>query len=277
MRPAGVARALARQAINELRVAARRAIAVRPRRTSAATQSLVDRLRRDGYAVVPTFLTAARCAELRDRVDGALEEHAQFVQQDPMGADRRLFGLDAYDPEIRAIAFDPFLIDVLKTYERASSHEGFALCAHLRTRPHNLGSGQGWHRDSAAYTQTKYMVYLSDVGSDNGPFQYVRGSHRSEQILRAIFAYGYAANQFRFTDEEISRLTTAELGRLQTFTAPAGTAIVFDSRGLHRGMPIASGDRYAITTYLWFDRPPVGHVRALTIAEQRRRSDGGLG
>jgi Phytanoyl-CoA dioxygenase (PhyH) len=268
----------ASQLLNECRYAARHVLSLRsvvsagepPQPIVAALREL----RRVGFAVLPGFLSQERCADLIGRIDAGLAKYASFVQRDGSGADHRLFGLDAVDEEIRRVAFDPFAMDVLGRYEQASGYEGFALSARLVATAGNKGSGQGWHRDSAAHKQTKCIVYLTDVGPDNGPFQYVAGSHRPLDVVRCTHKYGYGVNQYRFSDDELRRLLAHEPDRLRTLTAPAGTAILFDSRALHRGMPIAAGRRYAITTYLWFNQPAPSHIRELTIESQLRNGAG---
>lgn len=259
---------------SEARQNARRALRWRPSGTGADDDPRVERLlselRRNGFALLPGFIDQERCRELARRIDGALERYATFVQVDAAGADRRLFGLDAVDEEIRRVAFDPFVMRVLERYQGASEHQGFALTARLDHKPGNQGSGQGWHRDSAAYMQTKCMVYLSDVGADNGPFAYVAGSHRALDVVRCAATYGFGVNQYRFDEAQMAPLLAAERQRERVFTAPAGTALLFDSRGLHRGTPIVSGPRYAITTYLWFHEAVPSHVQAWTIDAQQR-------
>src|SRR4051812_46764502 len=143
------------QLLSEARQGARRALRWRPPGSAGDDDPRVARLlaelRRDGFALLPGFIERERCQELARRIDGAIERYASFVQVDGAGADRRLFGLDAVDDEIRRVAFDPFVMRVLERYQGASEHQGFALTARLDHKPGNRGSGQGWHRDSAAY------------------------------------------------------------------------------------------------------------------------------
>jgi hypothetical protein len=262
------------QLLNEVQQTLRRVLRPVPPSTNGrapwSREATLGELRRTGYVVMPNFVGRARCADLIRRIDAGLSEYSRFVQIDDTAADHRLFGLDAVDEEIRNVAFDPFAVDVLTRYERASRYEGFALCARLEARPGNRGSGQGWHRDSAAYKQTKLMVYLTDVSADNGPFQYIAGSHHALDVVRCAVSYGFDVNQHRLGDDAVARVIAAQPGRLRTLTATAGTAILFDSRGMHRGMPIVAGKRYAITTYLWFNQAAASHVRAWTIEAQQR-------
>ena len=43
---------------------------------------------------------------------------------------------------------------------------------------------------------------------------------------------------------------------MHTFTAKAGTLILFDSSTIHRGAPITAGTRYALTNYYY----PPSHI-----------------
>ena len=59
--------------------------------------------------------------------------------------------------------------------------------------------------------------------------------------------------QARFTEEEISQLNQSNK---LTVTAKAGTLLVADTRGIHRGQPIEQGERYALTVYSWATEMP---------------------
>jgi hypothetical protein len=52
--------------------------------------------------------------------------------------------------------------------------------------------------------------------------------------------------------------------KVKTFFAPAGSLILVDTRGIHRGRPLyKNGERYALTNYYWHkDFPPL-HIQKL--------------
>ena len=66
------------------------------------------------------------------------------------------------------------------------------------------------------------MIYLTDVGPDDQNFAYCLGTHTG----------------FKSTKYENSRFSESQLEamKLESFEclAPAGTAIVFDTNGIHR-------------------------------------------
>jgi ectoine hydroxylase-related dioxygenase (phytanoyl-CoA dioxygenase family) len=98
-------------------------------------------------------------------------------------------------------------------------------------------AAQFFHFDMDRIKWLKFFVYLTDVGPENGPHSFVRGSHRTGGIPRALLSKGYA----RLSDKEVSAHYGDE--DLVEFVAPRGTVIAEDTRGLHKGQAVRSGDR----------------------------------
>lgn len=98
-------------------------------------------------------------------------------------------------------------------------------------------AAQYWHFDMDRIKWLKFFVYLTDVGPENGPHSFVAGSHRSGGIPPALLQKGYS----RLTDEEVNRNYSAD--KFVEFSAPRGTVIAEDTRGLHKGKHVTEGDR----------------------------------
>ncbi|MEQ9528708.1 MAG: phytanoyl-CoA dioxygenase family protein, partial [Parvibaculaceae bacterium] len=220
-----------------------------------------EQLRRDGVTVVDGFLIPEICARLRDEIDDCFAAYPSAIHEDAQKADQRLY-LNAPPGELGPIYSDKRLMDCATAYLGAEAYNLAILAARLKAVPGNLGSGGGWHRDAFA-GQVKAVLYLNDVGEDNGPFQYLRASHR----LRAMIADRRCARlgiaQTRLSEEQIQTLLDGDPTRLITATGSAGTLILTDTTGLHRGMPIRAGTRYALTNY-YFAR----NVRRAEMAER---------
>ena len=122
------------------------------------------------------------------------------------------------------------------------------LAAKVVAKPKNLGSGGGWHRDSMYEKQIKAILYLSDVSENNGPFQYVVGSNNKASVLRTLNLH-HGENLKRFRSEDLEAWCQRNQARIETITGSAGDVILVDTRGLHRGKPIVSEVRYALTNY----------------------------
>jgi hypothetical protein len=98
-------------------------------------------------------------------------------------------------------------------------------------------AAQFYHFDMDRIKWLKFFIYLTDVGPENGPHCFIEGSHRAGGIPPSILEKGYS----RLTDEEVSSSYSAD--RIVEFTAPRGTIIAEDTRGLHKGKHVAKGDR----------------------------------
>ena len=95
--------------------------------------------------------------------------------------------------------------------------------------------------DTFAQKQLKFIIYLSDVSKNNGPFTYAIGSHKIQSKL-ADFLKRPRRNMRRYP--KYSTKNTIELiGKL-------GTLLIVDTSGVHRGKPIEDNSRYALTLYL---------------------------
>jgi ectoine hydroxylase-related dioxygenase (phytanoyl-CoA dioxygenase family) len=217
-------------------------------------------LARNGYFVVEDFLAAGTCAQLRSEIDIIIQEQPENIQGDKLQADRRLFGAERGSAAIARFHEDSYCRRVGEAYFGAALRNFSTLAGHLTAMPDNLGSGQGWHRD-ALYFQYKAMIYLSDVGPDNGPFQVVKASHRPWHILRdTVRGRLIDEPRDRITADQVKRILQSDESRLRTFIARAGTLILFDSSTIHRGAPIKFGTRYALTNYYY---PPTQITDAL--------------
>jgi hypothetical protein len=91
-------------------------------------------------------------------------------------------------------------------------------------------ASQEWHRDPEDQHVVKVFLYFSDVGEDAGPFEYVR--HSAEG-----FEYGHLwpwgeSERYPPTDELEAAVPASE--RVLA-TGPAGTIVICDTSGFHRG------------------------------------------
>jgi hypothetical protein len=97
------------------------------------------------------------------------------------------------------------------------------------------GSAQLYHFDLDRIKWIKAFVYLSDVNENNGPHAYIRGSHISldDKTIK---------KEGRLTDEEV--FSAFSKNDEVVFTGPAGTMILEDTIGLHKGVPAIEGHRF---------------------------------
>lgn len=217
-----------------------------PKAIGAGEGYLAD-LEAIGICIVENFWSRETCAVARDEVDRIIAQYPQYVNGNAK-ADQRVYGANNASQLIARFANDEVLASVASAYNREPTRTAFTLAARMPAMTGNQGSGEGWHRD-AFLRQFKAIIYLSDVGPDNGPFQMIRDSHRRPRVLSDMKAANLKYMQYRLDDQDIARILASEPDRLNTYTAPAGTLILVDTSTVHRGMPIKAGTRYALTNY----------------------------
>jgi hypothetical protein len=143
------------------------------------------------------------------------------------------------NPDIQKLMADPVLIGMAQSYlgaEPIADVMGLWWHTAFSDKPDGEAA-QFYHFDMDRIKWVKFFICLTDVASENGPHFFVEGSHRTGGIPRDLLARGYA----RLTDEEVSRHYATK--DLIEFTAPRGTIIAEDTRGLHKGQHVHRGHR----------------------------------
>lgn len=100
-----------------------------------------------------------------------------------------------------------------------------------------------FHRDKDDWRFLKVFIYLTDVDQRSGPHVFVPRSHahRGLEFRR----------QRRYTDEEVSAFYGD--GCQRVFLGPAGTTLIENTYGLHKGLPVQEGRRLMLQfTYSLF-------------------------
>jgi ectoine hydroxylase-related dioxygenase (phytanoyl-CoA dioxygenase family) len=116
---------------------------------------------------------------------------------------------------IPALAYD--LMPIVAEYYGKKPGQPEAELIHTYPTKEKACGSQLWHRDHHGPKFIRVLVYLVDVDLNNGPFCYQLGSHKHPN------------------------------GPEHTFIGPKGTAIMFDTLGLHRGLKNLTGDRLALS------------------------------
>ena len=210
-------------------------------------------VRRDGVCVVKKFLSEERGAFLKAEIDSLMSQYPNAVQVDAEGSDHRLF-LGHLPPGRVGEIYADHRLNICASAFLGRGVSNLAVAAgRLEAVRGNFGSGGGWHRDSFT-NQFKAIIYVSDVMQGNGAFQYLQGSHRLNSMIRDGRYAGIGMVQNRVRNDQVQKLLEKSPDRLSTCTGKAGTLILADTTGLHRGMPIVAETRYSLTNYYFAPR-----------------------
>lgn len=218
--------------------------------SSGSYQKELTDLKSQGIHVVEDFLSEDTCEKLRNIIDEAIEAGTANVWKDGLG-DNRIFFIDTINKKMKEFYETVYFRDVLRLYTGIARPKGMLLAGRIDALPGNVGSGGGWHRDSPVTHQLKAICYLNDVDSVNGPFQYVPGSHKKNNVINSYFNRVFKPGQYRFSEEDINIYCKKADAGVRDMTAKRGTLIFADTKGIHRGKPLISGRRYVLFCYFW--------------------------
>jgi hypothetical protein len=208
-------------------------------------------LRGTGIAVVPNYWSAEKCATARNEIDRLIAQYPAAVKIFSGGSDKRMFGVEEVSSLLSEFHHDPFLRGVGEVLGGLALYNFATLGARIDATGANNGSGDGWHRDGHGF-QFKSILYLSDVTDENGPFEFLPGSHKR---WRATFDTAIGGLPpppgTRYEPAVVDRMVSRFGPKRQHYTAKAGTLLLVNTSGIHRGRPLLSGSRYALTNYYY--------------------------
>jgi ectoine hydroxylase-related dioxygenase (phytanoyl-CoA dioxygenase family) len=267
--------------------AARRLYAHEPPALDPVQQRVLERVREEGYAVVPmselisdTTVTSELEAEAGRFITQTEAELAREREGGESSLRRRPgkeFVVRKYAYEVELGLDDPWLrlglnarlLDIANTY--------LGMWAKLEyvdvwyTPPVDQAerqSSQRWHRDFNDRHLLKAFLYLVDVDEDSGPFEYVPRSAPGGE-LDHLWPWRPLGDNYPPDEEFAAKLAEKAV----SFTAPKGTLIFCNTSGFHRG-GFAIGKPRVLAT-VTYSSP--ASLASLTERNYSLRSDDGDG
>lgn len=154
--------------------------------------------------------------------------------------------LDLKNPLIK-LALDNKVLAIINSYMGMFSK--FYMFTLNKTMPVDPGAkevqSQRWHRDPEDKKMVKVFLYFNDVDDETGPFIFVKESH-FEGKYGNLFPPEPPRGSLP-PDEEVKKTIPKE--NFHTCTAPAGTIIFADPRGIHKGGYATKKHRIMSTLY----------------------------
>lgn len=220
---------------------------------SSSQAHINNTLKNDGYYVFEKKLSEETCEHLlnfanttpaRLRGDHIHNDETAFYQPEDVKAVRYDYDLQSLlcDHTVQNILSDKSIIAVAQNYLGSKPIlDVLTMWWHTAfQKAPDESSAQLFHFDMDRIKWLKFFIYLTDVGEENGPHVFVKGSHRNRGIPSKLRAKGYA----RLTDEEVAACYSSQ--DIIHHYAPKGTIIAEDTRGLHKGQPVIKGDRLVL-------------------------------
>ncbi len=242
--------------LEDLYDAARSRSFVRRLQLSSQQERILRQLQENGVALVKDFYPREQCEFLKEKLEGYLKE-AQGDKDFESGAYLRYYDFMDYDqgvrrihhvekeiPELVEFRHNKFVLDI------ASAYFGKPMFSQILISQHNVvtnGTNRYHHVDQFG-KQFKSFLYLEDVDLNKGPFTYILGSHRNHYIrLKKQIIGNKIGSPTSFYEEDVKNI----LNRETAFCGSAGSLLLADVRGIHRGMPQKTSSRSILMNYIY--------------------------
>lgn len=224
--------------------------------STAVIEDAVRALDGTGYYVIDDFLPRHDCDGLCAAIDNYIKQHPENISGNTR-TDDRIFAAEYVSDPIRDYKYHAGIKAIGSSYLGTEQDVLFSMANRIIAKTDvSIRSGGRWHRDRRT-RQFKSMLYLSDVGAENGPFSLLpESSMTAEKYDSAARKTGFDYSDQRWSDTDISPFLKMVGQNLKIFTAVRGTLIMFDSSLIHSGQKIKSGSRYALTNY-FYDRKEI--------------------
>ncbi len=237
-----------------------------------AHRGILDEVIKSGICVIEEYVDRDAAAKIRSEVSDVLFR----LREGRSLSGFRTTGYPEYGTYVlhQAERFSPSSSTFMKDAVIASVASALAggravsydMRAELRSEPGKNSLVDDWHRDTWKF-RFKAMLYLTDVTVDNAPLRYLEGSHARRERRFGRFWLDYLGYAFegepvhaRYAQREAAAEGRNPALHERVCTGPAGTLILFDTRGLHRGSPLIEPCRIILNhAFVVEDEVPSSH------------------
>jgi hypothetical protein len=205
-----------------------------------------DRMAADGICIVPNYIDADTVASLRREIDalpgfhdgtydGAIR-HKHFVNDGIFAVEVT----DALPTASRLMKSDTAVASLARALYGDSIHLTAASVLN-KYNPERIDSSNVPHWDDWR-ARFKAFLYVTDVGEENAPMLYIKGSHKAAFSWRR--EKDFASAFLPMASAGGSWWPVEQLGlQKMSCTGPAGTLVLFDALGIHSGTQLRGAAR----------------------------------
>ena len=211
---------------------------------------IINDLNNKGFSVIENYLKKKHCDRLSKKINLFIRKNSKKIYVGKYSSDKRIFGAEFIDPVIGEYHHSKVIKKIGSFYMKCELDNLMTMANETIFKKKNLGSGEGWHRDNIN-KQYKSILYLKNVSIKNGPFQFIKNSQKIYNILKDTSALKKKIQITRYKQAEINKLLKKKTYEIKTLTYKAGTLLIVDTSSIHRGSPLVSGKRYALTNYYY--------------------------
>jgi len=237
-----------------------------------AQKGIADQIARDGYYVFEQRLPEALCGEIERfaqrtpcTVEGRSREPKDRMLFDPTTPVSKTYRVTEEDiirnDAMQCLMADPSALAIAECYLRTLpvlSMVNLWWSATFGDEP-GADAAQEFHFDFDPPPRwLLFFVYLTDVGPDNGPHVFAKGTHISDiPAAGPLLARGYV----RIPDADVAAAFGKE--SIVELYGKRGTVLAVDTRGFHKGKLLKAGHR--LMAQLTYSSPAYSGAHARSV------------
>ena len=154
-------------------------------------------------------------------------------------------------PHVIKIFNQPLLLQLAEAYIGCKPTLDNISCWWSYSERSTAKGTQRFHRDFDTLAGFKVFFYLTDVGLENGPHEFIQGSHISELLGTAkSIPDALLWQNFYNTDSQV-------------ITGSAGSSFIADTFGIHRGRLPVTGSRLMLSAQYTINTTPHGPLKPI--------------
>jgi len=154
--------------------------------------------------------------------------------------------------QLQNLIADPFLYSIAEEYLSSTPYlDPVELWWFVPFPERDAAWAEEYHFDYDSIKWLKFFFNFEDVTYENGPHCFIEGTHKDYGISESLRRLGYT----RHSDAAIFSEYDKSLEKI--FTAKAGSLLIEDTRGLHKGLTPTKGRRllfsFQLSNYLFIE------------------------
>ncbi|TNE54222.1 MAG: hypothetical protein EP338_08645 [Bacteroidetes bacterium] len=217
-------------------------------------RKILQTVDKDGICIVENFMPKEECDRLIKDLDVAFNQikEGTFDGMHQYNHEKliRIGDLNDYVESTNIFFHNPMFDEIAKAYVDPKAYS-YRREAELRDNVNEFQQADIPHIDDWRL-RFKFFLYLTDVGPENAPFVYYKGTHKDEPWkYRKNFEYerdGQDGAYGHYHPQEMRALSKKIKLEPTVCTGKAGTLIIGDFRGIHNGSPLKAGRRILLNS-----------------------------
>jgi hypothetical protein len=209
---------------------------------SDVEKKYLETLRKDGICVIEDYWSQEKCGLMKDCLESEIEaantknvnfEDGVYIRFNKGKNQKddgvvRIYHVEKKFTELSSFRHDPMILKV------ASAYFGTPMFSNFIAFQHNFLSENGTREYHVDWWENEFkaFLYLEDVNMDNGPFSYIIGSNKAYKTRKDKLLKD-GPNNTSFFEHDLK----AWIKKEQPIIAKAGSLILADVVGFHRGLP----------------------------------------